>query len=74
MSSVIFAHIFASKNRANNSLKNNNKNKEKIIIIGAGVAVLIAGKTLQNKGFKVILLEGRNPIGSRYISTFYFLF
>lgn len=65
VSSVIFAHIFASKNLANNLLKTNNKNQEKIIIIGAGIAGLSAGKTLQNQGFDVLLLEGRNRIGGR---------
>ncbi|WPF86992.1 FAD-dependent oxidoreductase [Cyanobacterium aponinum AL20118] len=65
VSSVILAHVVASKNFASNSLKTTKKNKEKIIIIGAGIAGLTAGKTLQNQGFEVILLEARNRIGGR---------
>lgn len=65
VSSVILAHIVTLKNLANNSLKTTKKNKEKIIIIGAGIAGLTAGKALQNQGFEVILLEARNRIAGR---------
>lgn len=57
--------LLLQKNFASNSLKTTKKNKEKIIIIGAGIAGLTAGKTLQNQGFEVILLEARNRIGGR---------
>ncbi|MGI0479248.1 flavin monoamine oxidase family protein [Geminocystis sp. CENA526] len=61
LTSLIATYTFSSKNLANNI----NKAKGKIIIIGAGIAGLTAGKTLQNQGFEVILLEARNRIGGR---------
>lgn len=61
--SLIASCAFSPTNLANNV--NQAKGKGKIIIIGAGIAGLTAGKTLQNQGFEVILLEGRNRIGGR---------
>lgn len=63
LSSLIATHAFSQTNLANNP--NQRKSKEKIVIVGAGIAGLITGKTLQNQGFEVILLEGRNRIGGR---------
>ncbi len=56
LTSLIASCAFSPTNLANNV--NQAKNKEKIIIVGAGIAGLTAGKTLQNQGFEVILLEG----------------
>lgn len=39
--------------------------KKKIIIIGAGMAGIMAGKTLQDAGFNVVLLEARARVGGR---------
>jgi monoamine oxidase len=46
-------------------MSNQIKTKRKVIIIGAGIAGLSAARNFQNKGFEVILLEGRNRIGGR---------
>lgn len=43
-------------------------NGKTVIIIGAGIAGLAAGKTLKEKGFQVSLLEAQNKVGGR-IST-----
>jgi monoamine oxidase len=41
------------------------KNEKKVIIIGAGISGLSAAKTLQNHGYQVTILEGRDRIGGR---------
>jgi lysine-specific histone demethylase 1 len=45
------------------------KRREKIIVIGAGVAGLIAAQKLQSFGFEVIVLEARDRVGGR-VATF----
>lgn len=45
------------------------KRREKIIIIGAGIAGLIAAQKLQSFGFEVLILEARDRVGGR-IATF----
>jgi len=39
--------------------------QEKIVIIGAGISGLAAGKSLQESGFEVVILEARDRIGGR---------
>jgi monoamine oxidase len=43
----------------------NKENKTSIIVIGAGVAGISAASSLREKGYKVIVLEGRKRIGGR---------
>ncbi len=45
------------------------KRREKIIVIGAGVAGLMAAQKLQSFGFEVIVLEARDRVGGR-VATF----
>lgn len=45
------------------------KRKEKVIVVGAGIAGLIAAQKLQNFGFEVMILEARDRVGGR-IATF----
>lgn len=45
------------------------KRREKIIIIGAGVAGLMAAQKLQSFGFEVLILEARDRVGGR-VATF----
>lgn len=42
--------------------------KPKVIILGAGLSGLAAGKMLTEKGFEVTILEARNRIGGRVFS------
>lgn len=39
--------------------------QEKVIIIGAGISGVAAGKTLQESGYEVVILEARNRVGGR---------
>lgn len=43
----------------------NQKSKNIILVIGAGVSGLAAARELQSSGFEVIVLEGRDRIGGR---------
>lgn len=45
------------------------KDKPRIIVIGAGIAGIIAARQLQYFGFETIILEGRSRVGGR-IATF----
>lgn len=45
------------------------KRPQKIIVIGAGIAGLIAAQKLQSFGFEVLILEARDRVGGR-IATF----
>lgn len=45
------------------------KRRQKIIVIGAGVAGLMAAQKLQSFGFEVIVLEARDRVGGR-VATF----
>lgn len=45
------------------------KRREKIIVIGAGVAGLMAAQKLQSFGFEVIVIEARDRVGGR-VATF----
>ncbi|CAF1003388.1 unnamed protein product [Adineta steineri] len=47
----------------------NKKDQPRVIIIGAGIAGIIAARQLQYFGFETIVLEGRNRVGGR-IATF----
>lgn len=54
------------KETANLSTSNKaNSSKANILVIGAGIAGLAAARELQNNGFKVTILEGRDRIGGR---------
>jgi monoamine oxidase len=48
-----------------NATNVNKVNKASIIVIGAGVAGISAASSLKEKGYKVIVLEGRSRIGGR---------
>lgn len=43
----------------------NQTSKSTILVIGAGISGLAAARELQNSGFEVIILEGRDRIGGR---------
>ncbi|BAQ60798.1 amine oxidase [Geminocystis sp. NIES-3708] len=62
LTSLVLATTLSSQKLA---ISNQIKTKKKVIIIGAGIAGLSAARSLQNKGFEVVLLEGRNRIGGR---------
>ena len=54
------------KETANLSASNKaNSGKGNILVIGAGIAGLAAARELQNNGFKVTIIEGRDRIGGR---------
>lgn len=38
---------------------------EKVIVVGAGMAGIMAGRTLQEAGFDVVVVEARNRVGGR---------
>ena len=42
-----------------------NTNKYDVIIVGAGLAGLSAGKTLHNLGYKILIIEKENSIGGK---------
>lgn len=44
------------------------KNRPKVIIIGAGMSGLAAGRQLQSFGCDVVILEGRDRVGGRVVS------
>lgn len=45
------------------------ENHYDVIVIGSGVAGIGAGVTLSRKGMKFIVLEARDRIGGRILST-----
>lgn len=47
--------------------------KQKIIVVGAGIAGLTAAKTLMQKGHEVLVLEARDRIGGRIWTSQYAL-
>ena len=47
------------------NIVNSPEKKEKIIVVGAGMAGLSAARILQDKGYEVMLLEARERIGGR---------
>jgi len=48
---------------------NTEPNRQRVIVIGAGAAGLSAARQLQNKGFRVLVLEARDRIGGRVNTT-----
>jgi polyamine oxidase len=54
-----------SDDRSANPLPKDSEDKERIIVIGAGIAGITAAKKLQAQGYRVIILEGRDRIGGR---------
>ncbi|MBL8891757.1 MAG: FAD-dependent oxidoreductase [Planctomycetaceae bacterium] len=55
-----------AKSRATASAREGNERmSQQVIVIGAGLAGLAAARELQNHGFQVVVLEGRNRIGGR---------
>ena len=45
-----------------------NTSKQEIVVIGAGVAGLAAGRQLARKGLKPLILEARNRVGGRVLT------
>ena len=39
--------------------------QERVIIIGAGISGLAAGKTLQKSGYEAVILEARDRVGGK---------
>ncbi len=60
--------IAAGAMLANNSFAINILNKPKVIILGAGLAGLAAGKMLIENGYDITILEAQNRIGGRVFS------
>ena len=54
-----------SDDRSVNPLPKDSEDKDRIIVIGAGIAGITAAKKLQAQGYRVIILEGRDRIGGR---------
>ncbi|MBE2254785.1 MAG: FAD-dependent oxidoreductase [Ignavibacteria bacterium] len=63
-SSVVLAGAMVTPKLFNFNLNN----KQNVIIVGAGLAGLSAGKFLKEKGVNVTILEARNRIGGRVFS------
>jgi len=66
-SPILVKNIFASTN-ITQGLADKDDSRP-IIIVGAGIAGLAAGRALHNVGRRVIILEARNRIGGRTFTT-----
>ena len=56
---------FSKSDNSANPSSNNSEDKQQIIVIGAGIAGIMAAQKLQAQGYQVIILEGRDRIGGR---------
>lgn len=50
-------------------LKKEEKDKVKVVIVGAGISGLRAASVLERHGVEVVVLEGRDRIGGRIHTT-----